>query len=171
MASEMTSPNAPAPAPAPAPRRAIAVRPIEPTDFDAWLPLWSGYNAFYGRAGETALPSAITQTTWQRFLDPAEPMFGLIAIAGEQMVGLAHYLFHRSTTRLEPVCYVQDLFTLPSARGCGVGRTLIDCVGQRAQAQGIYRVYWQTHESNTAGRLLYDRVARHHGFLVYALDV
>jgi GNAT superfamily N-acetyltransferase len=156
---------------APAMRHAIDLRPIESADFDAWLPLWAGYNAFYGRAGETALPQAVTETTWQRFLDPTESVFCLIASHGDRLVGLAHYLFHRSTTRLEPVCYLQDLFTVPSARGGGVGRALIEGVGQKARARGIHRVYWQTHEANAAGRSLYDRVARHHGFLVYALDV
>lgn len=163
-----TKSTAPTP---PAARPTVAVRPVEPADFDAWLPLWAGYNAFYGRVGETALPGAITQMTWQRFFDPTEPVFGLVASVEGQIVGLTHYLFHRSTTRLESVCYLQDLFTLPTARGGGVGRALIEGVGQRARAQGVRRVYWQTHESNAAGRLLYDRIARHHGFLVYALDV
>jgi GNAT superfamily N-acetyltransferase len=152
-------------------RREVAVRPVESTDFDAWLPLWMGYNEFYGRAGENALPCDITQTTWQRFFDPAEPVFGLVATDGAQIFRLTHYLFHRSTTRVEPACYLQDLFTLPASRGRGVGRALIESVGRRARAQGVHRVYWQTHESNAAGRWLYDRVARHHGFLVYALDV
>jgi hypothetical protein len=29
-------------------------------------------------------------------------------------------------------------------------------------------VYWQTHASNAAGRLLYDKVASHDGFIVYS---
>jgi hypothetical protein len=41
----------------------MLVRPIERDDFEAWLPLWDGYNAFYGRAGATALPQAITRPT------------------------------------------------------------------------------------------------------------
>ena len=40
-----------------------------------------------------------------------------------------------------------------------------------AKNTGIQRVYWQTHETNAAGRLLYDKVAKHHGFIVYAHDV
>ena len=47
----------------------FTVRTISKADFDAWLPLWNGYNAFYGRTGATALPMEITQTTWQRFFD------------------------------------------------------------------------------------------------------
>ena len=149
----------------------ILIRAIAPADREAWAPLWDGYNAFYGREGATALAPAITQTTWQRFFDPAEPVFALVAESQGRLLGLAHYLYHRSTTRLEPTCYLQDLYTAPLVRGQGVGRALIEGVYGAAQASGLHRVYWQTHQTNSAGRQLYDRVARHLGFIVYAHDV
>jgi GNAT superfamily N-acetyltransferase len=108
------------------------VRPLLHTDQAAWRPLWDGYNAFYGRAGETALPEDITLTTWQRFFDPAEPVFCMVAEAEGELLGLVHYLFHRSTTMLNATCYLQDLFTRGSARGHGVGRALIQAVYARA---------------------------------------
>jgi GNAT superfamily N-acetyltransferase len=146
----------------------ILVRAVTQADYPAWEPLWDGYNAFYGRKDETALPDEITLTTWQRFLDPAEPVFALVAEREGRIVGLAHYLFHRSTTQIPLTCYLQDLFTLPSERGRGVGRSLIEAVYERAKAAGSKRVYWQTHESNSAGRMLYDKVAQHLGFIVYS---
>lgn len=151
--------------------RDLRVRPIAPSDFAAWLPLWEGYNAFYGRAGATALDPKITQATWQRFFDEGEPVFGLVAAEGDRLLGLTHYLYHRSTTRIELTCYLQDLFTLEAERGRGIGRALIEGVYRAASAAGIRRVYWQTHESNAAGRMFYDEVARHAGFIVYAHDV
>ena len=155
-------------------RTPALIRPLAPSDLPAWRPLWDGYNAFYGRAGATALAEAITASTWQRFFDAAEPvhasMHALVAEDASQLVGLAHYLFHRSTTRIEPVCYLNDLFTAPAQRGRGVGRALINAVVEQARLAGARRVYWQTHESNAAGRLLYDKVAAHHGFIVYAAD-
>ena len=78
----------------------VLIRPIEQTDYAAWLPLWHGYNAFYGREGVTALAEHITQATWQRFFDAPEPVHALVAVDGGVLVGLAHYLFHRSPTRL-----------------------------------------------------------------------
>jgi GNAT superfamily N-acetyltransferase len=146
------------------------VRPVREADFAAWQPLWSGYNAFYGREGGTALAAEITQTTWQRFFAPDEPVFALVAERDGRLLGLAHYLFHRSTTRIEPTCYLQDLFTTTTERGRGVGRSLIEAVYQAASTAGVRRVYWQTHETNAAGRLLYDKVARHAGFIVYGHD-
>lgn len=149
----------------------IAIRPIAQSDYDAWKPLWDGYNAFYGRENETALPHEVTAATWRRFFDPAEPVHALVAERDGALLGLVHYLFHRSTTRIEGVCYLQDLFTAPAARGAGIGRALIRGVYERAQAAGVRRVYWQTHTTNAAGRLLYDKVAQHLGFIVYSHDV
>ena len=149
----------------------FSIRPIAQADRSAWELLWAGYNAFYGRSGATALAPEITQTTWERFFDPAEPVHALVAEHDGAVVGLVHFLFHRSTSRVEPVCYLQDLFTAPQMRGRGVGRALIEGVYARARDAGASRVYWQTRDSNAAGRLLYDKVARHHGFIVYSHDV
>ena len=149
----------------------VRVRPVEQTDLAAWTPLWDDYNAFYGRAGPTALSPAITAVTWDRFFDANEPVFALVAESAGRLVGLTHFLFHRSTTRIEPTCYLQDLFTAPDMRGQGVGRALILGVYQAAKAAGVREVYWQTHETNSAGRLLYDKVARHAGYIVYEQEV
>jgi GNAT superfamily N-acetyltransferase len=147
------------------------IRELHASDYESWQVLWNGYNAFYGRENETALDPRITETTWQRFFSSTEPVFGLVAEAEGKLVGITHYLFHRSTTRIEPTCYLQDLFTLPELRGKGLGRMLINAVYQRARAEGVKRVYWQTHETNLAGRLLYDKVAKHLGSIVYVHDV
>jgi GNAT superfamily N-acetyltransferase len=147
------------------------VRDAAPDDYLAWRPLWDGYNAFYGRVGPTALAESVTETTWQRFLDPSESMFALVAEDGGKLIGLAHYLFHRSMTRVENVCYLSDLFTLPALRGRGIGRLLIEAVFMRARGAGASRVYWQTQESNQAGRMLYDKVAAHRGFIVYTREL
>lgn len=150
----------------------IQVRPLQRTDRAAWQPLWDGYNAFYGRAGDTALPGAVTESTWARFFDAYEPVHGLVAVDEHgNLLGLVHYLFHRSTTRIEPTCYLQDLFTTPNARGRGVGRALIEAVYTAVREAGGKRVYWQTHTANAAARALYDTLARNDGFIVYGLEL
>jgi GNAT superfamily N-acetyltransferase len=147
------------------------IRPVLRSDYPQWRPLWDGYNAFYGRSGPTALPEAITESTWERFFSASEPVHALVAEDDGRMVGLVHYLFHRSTTRLNDVCYLQDLFTAESQRGRGVGRQLILAVYEAARAAGSSRVYWQTQVTNEAGRALYDKVAEHRGFIVYAHEI
>jgi GNAT superfamily N-acetyltransferase len=145
----------------------LTIRPIDPADRAAWAPLWDGYNAFYGRAGPTALAPGITDVLWRRLFDANEPVYALVAEDAGRLLGLAQFLFHRSTTRIEPVCYLQDLFTTPEARGRGVGRALIEGVYARARDAGAQRVYWQTKQDNVTARRLYDQVAEHHGFVVY----
>jgi GNAT superfamily N-acetyltransferase len=135
------------------------------------LPLWDGYNAFYGRQGQTALDLNITQTTWARFLNDNDPVHAFVAEQNGQLIGLVHFIFHRSTTRLNDVCYLQDLYVNQAIRGAGVGRQLIKAVYDAAQTAGSTRVYWQTQYSNTAGRALYDKVAKHLGFIVYSHEL
>ena len=149
----------------------LTIRPIEPGDYVQWRPLWDGYNAFYGRSDKTALPENITVATWARFFNPAEPVHALVAEIAGRLVGVTHFLYHRSTTRLNDVCYLQDLYTDPALRGQGIGRQLIEGVYEAARAAGCTRVYWQTHTGNQAGRLLYDKVANHGGFIVYNHDL
>ena len=143
------------------------IRAIAHEDYDRWLPLWDGYNSFYGRSGPTALPPEVTATTWARFFDADEPVHALVAEQDGKLIGLVHYLFHRTTTTIAPICYLNDLFTSEAARGKGVGRALIEAVYTEARRAGSPRVYWQTHETNTTSQALYNKVAERSGFIVY----
>jgi len=149
----------------------LVIRAVDAKDFDQWLPLWDAYNAFYGRSGPTALDAAVTRVTWARFFAPGEPVHALVAADAGRIVGLAHYLFHRNTLLVHDTCYMQDLFTVPQARGRGVGRALIEAVAERAKVAGSPRLYWHTHETNAAARRLYDAVAQDTGFIVYRMDL
>lgn len=149
----------------------IVVRPAVSEDFDSWLPLWHGYNAFYGRVGATALTDDVTDDRWAAFLSPEVPMWALLAWQGKSVVGLAHYLFHLSTTSLAPSCYMQDLFTMPDSRKAGVGGYLIDAVAAQARRVGCPSLYWQTHRTNRTAMRLYDRVAAKSEFLVYRMPL
>ena len=141
----------------------VVYRPARPSDWDRWLPLWQGYHEFYKNN-----PSAeVTRTTWARFFQPEEPMHAWVAESGEDLLGLVHFIFHRNTWMLNPVCYLQDLFTAPASRGKGVGRGLIEAVYAQARDAGSPRVYWLTHESNAEAMLLYDRIADRSGFVQY----
>jgi len=145
----------------------LIIRELKPDDHAQWLALWEGYNAFYGRDGTTALAPEITEETWRRFFDPDEPMHALVAEQDGELIGLAHFLFHRSTTSIARTCYLQDLFTSEAARGRGVATALVERAADEARAKGSQRLYWQTHETNERARKLYDRIAERSGFIVY----
>ena len=151
----------------PAANTDLLLRDVVPSDFAQWKPLWDGYNAFYGRKDQTALSEEITRRTWSRFFDAYEPMHAVVAEKHGQLIGLVHFIFHRSTITIEPSCYLQDLFTVESARGKGVGHALIQEVYDRAKVSGCSRVYWHTHETNATAMKLYDQVAEKSGFVVY----
>lgn len=141
----------------------LVIRTVRPEDHDAWLPLWEAYNTFY----ENVAPEAVTEATWARFFDAYEPVHALVAEHEGRLVGLVHYIFHRSTWMLGPTCYLQDLFADPSVRGQGVGRALIEGVYAAAREAGSTRVYWLTHETNATAMQLYDRIAERSGFVQY----
>lgn len=146
----------------------LTVRPLAATDRPAWEPLWAGYLDFYG----ASLSFETTETTWSRLMDPAEPMHVLGAFASfddgrDDLIGIVHYIFHRSTWTVGPYCYLQDLFTADAARGRGAGRALIEAVYERARNAGASRVYWLTQEGNATARALYDKLADRPGFIQY----
>jgi GNAT superfamily N-acetyltransferase len=129
--------------------------------------LWKGYQVFY----RIDLPAEVTELTWRRFFDGLEPVHALVAEDGEALIGIVHYLFHRSTWMLGPNCYLQDLFTADAARGRGVAGALIEAVCEAAAAAGASRVYWNTHETNAVARSLYDKVATRSGFIQYRREL
>ena len=147
--------------------QAVTIRPVVPADYEAWLPLWDGYNRFYGRFDATALREDVTAQTWARFFDEDVPLHALVAEHDGKLVGLAHYHFYLSTTLLRDDCYLQDLFTDADCRGQGIGRRLIEAVYDRARERGLARVFWHTQDSNARAQVLYNDVAERSGFIVY----
>jgi GNAT superfamily N-acetyltransferase len=141
----------------------LEIRPLGPADSAGWEPLWAGYLAFY----KASVAPEVTATTWARLMDPAEPMHVLGCFDGPSLIGIVHYIFHRSTWTTGNYCYLQDLFTAEAARGRGAGRKLIEAVYERAREEGASRVYWLTHETNATARALYDKLADRPGFIQY----
>jgi GNAT superfamily N-acetyltransferase len=141
----------------------IQVTPLSEHDFAIWQPLWQGYQDFY----EVQIPQATRLVTWQRILDPAEPVFGALAMADGNALGLVHWIFQRSCWTVEDSCYLQDLYVSPQQRGSGVGRQLIEHVYGQAKAAGSSRVHWLTHETNSTAMQLYDHIAQRSGFVQY----
>jgi len=141
----------------------IAIRPVGEDERQAWDPLWAGYLAFY----KSALTREISDLTWHRFHDPDEQIFALGGYVDGELMGIAHYLFHRSTWAPQRYCYLEDLFVAERARGRGLGRALIEAVYAKAQGANASRVYWLTHSDNAQARMLYDKVADNLGFIQY----
>ena len=142
----------------------VSIRPLEARDKESWLPLWQGYLDFY----ETAVPTEVTETTWQRIVDPAGAVHGFGAFdEGGRLIGIVHYLFHPVTWSISNRCYLEDLFVSHEVRGSGAGRALIEAVYRAADEAGADQVYWLTAQSNTTARQLYDRLGQATPFMKY----
>ena len=143
---------------------AVSIRPLRPTDEADWRRLWTGYLQYY----ETSVSEAVYASTFSRLLgDDPQDFNGLIATVDGQAMGLTHYLFHRHCWKIENVCYLQDLYVDPAARGTGLGRKLIEAVYAAADANGTPAVYWLTQDFNATGRRLYDRIGKLTPFIRY----
>jgi GNAT superfamily N-acetyltransferase len=144
------------------------IRAIVVEDRDAWLPLWAGYQAFY----ERTVSREVTEATWARLTQTGD-VCGFLAFNTEEgtALGLVHYLFHPSTSKLGSNCYLPDLFVVPAARGQRIGRQLIARVTEAARARGAEVLYWQTEEFNGTARRLYERVAKRSPFIRYQLEL
>lgn len=142
----------------------LTIRPLENTDFVGWHQLWTDYLAFY----DTTVPAEVYQVTFDRLCDPDHHrQHALVAVQDGGLVGLVHYIYHPHNWRVEDVCYLQDLYAAPAARGMGVGRALIEAVYAAADDNGTPTVYWLTQDFNTTARQLYDRVATVTPFIKY----
>lgn len=141
----------------------MIIRMAREPDFAQWLPLWRGYQTFY----KTVIADNITAKTWARFLDPAEPMHCAVAEIDGKLVGLVHYIYHRSCWTEGDYVYLQDLFAEKELRGKGIGRALIEHVYAAALQANASRVHWLTQETNTQAMHLYDSIADKSGFVQY----
>jgi GNAT superfamily N-acetyltransferase len=141
----------------------IVTGPLGPGDRARWQELFEGYNTFY----ERTLPPETYDEKWQAFQED-RTVHALCARDGGTLVGITHFFRHPSTSSPD-VCYLQDLFTAPEARGRGVGRALVEAVAEWAKRQDCCRVYWHTSEWNETARRLYDQIAEKTPFVTYRI--
>ena len=141
------------------------IRPALPADEAAWRKLWQGYCDFYS----LTLSDAVTSRTWRRILDPDSGVLCIVAEVDGQVYGFANCVIHENTWELQPVCYLEDLYVLPSARCRGIGKALIEWLRNAMRAEGWTRIYWMTAQDNKAARALYDQFTPADGFVRYVL--
>ncbi|GLX89856.1 N-acetyltransferase [Pseudomonas fragi] len=141
----------------------IQIKPATDADHDVWMPLWQAYLTFY----KTELPADVSQSTWQRFMDPAEPTHLALAWQDDEAVGMVQTVIHRSNWSIGNSCYLQDLYVSPHLRGTGVGRQLIEHVYAQARALECAKVHWLTQKTNATAIRLYERIADRPGFIQF----
>jgi len=141
------------------------IRAALPSDEAAWRELWKGYCDFY----KAQLPEQVTQRTWKRILDPDSQIMCIVAEVEGKVYGFANCVVHENTWETQAVCYLEDLFVAPAARGHGIGKALIEWLRNAMRAEGWSRLYWMTREDNAKARHLYDQFAPADGFVRYVV--
>jgi GNAT superfamily N-acetyltransferase len=143
----------------------VVIRSALPADEEVWQSLWRGYCSFY----DMRMADEVTRRTWTRILDPDSAIMCIVAEVDGQVYGFAHCVVHENTWETQPVCYLQDLYVLPSARGKGIGSALLDWLRNAMRAEGWSRLYWLTREGNVTARRLYDGFAQVDDFVRYVI--
>ena len=141
------------------------IRSALPADEAAWRDLWRGYCDFYA----VRLADAVTDRTWKRILDPDSAILCMVAEVDGQVYGFANCVVHENTWESQPVCYLEDLYVVPAARGHGIGKAMIEWLRNAMRAEGWARLYWVTQHDNANARALYDRFAPTDGFVRYVI--
>lgn len=142
----------------------VTVRPLQRADHAEWRRLWTGYLDFY----EAKVSEEVYTSTWERLFTEGEyEPNGLVAVLDGRLVGLVHYIFHRTCWSTKNTCYLQDLFADPEVRGTGIGRALIEAVYEKADEDDALTVYWMTQHFNETARRLYDRIGKLTPFIKY----
>lgn len=147
----------------------VTVRPIQPSDKDAWVNLWEQYNVFYKRT----IPADVTEANFKRFLDSQDPICCAVATLGDDStpIVIATYYPHPSTASTKPNFYLHDLFVEPACRAGGIGQKLIDFVAERAREADAYQLYWHTQYFNYRAQGLYAKVGERSDFVLWKKDL
>jgi GNAT superfamily N-acetyltransferase len=142
------------------------VRDAEAADHPEWHRMWLANCAHYN----VAIPAAEDRELWRRIMDPDHAVSALVcddSSGNGRLLGFAHYILRPHTFSSRMVCYLEDLWVEPPARGSGLGRKVIETLIARGAERGWRRIYWHTESDNGAARRLYDRVARATDYVRY----
>lgn len=143
----------------------VVIRAALPSDEPVWRKLWRGYVDFYA----ASVPDGVTTRTWNRILDPDSAVMCIVAEVDGQVRGFANCVVHENTWETQPICYLEDLYVAPAARGHGVGQALIEWLRNAMRAEGWARLYWMTQADNAQARRLYDKFSQADGFVRYVI--
>ena len=142
----------------------IAIRPIQSSDYEQWLPLWDGNNM-------GTRDDAVTAQTWARLNDENAPVCGLVAEEEGVILGLVHYILHPTTGALNDVCYMQDVYVDPSQRKGGIAKKLVTHLSAIGAQKGWARLYWLADADNAAAQALYKNIGVKLNFTLHILPL
>jgi GNAT superfamily N-acetyltransferase len=133
---------------------AVEVRPLKEGELQRALPLFAGYQRFYGVEHPD---DERNLEFFGRFIEPSEDGVLLGAFVDGDVVGFACLYWTFSSVSAAEIALMNDLFVAPGHRGTGVGRVLIDAAAAFARRRGCHHLEWFTAIDNDTAQRLYDR--------------
>jgi GNAT superfamily N-acetyltransferase len=124
----------------------MTVRPIRPDDVAAAVGLVRELAEYEKAAHEARLTEE--QLTAALF-GAAPQLFGHVAVAGGEVVGVALWFLNFSTWRGTHGIYLEDLYVQPRHRGAGLGRELLRTLADLCVERGYSRLEWSVLDWNT----------------------
>jgi GNAT superfamily N-acetyltransferase len=131
----------------------MRIETVTAATFELVLPLIAAYQRFY----EAVPDEARNRAHFSQLFDDHTNGIQFVALDDNgKALGFATLYFPLGSVSARVNCLMNDLFTIPQARGKGIGRALILHCLQYAKDYGFTSIYWQTAQSNATAQRLYD---------------
>ena len=129
------------------------IETVTPATFEQVLPLIADYQRFY----QATPDEARNRGHFAKLLDDHNLGAQFVALDHTgQALGFATIYFPLGSVSARVNCLMNDLYTIPEARGQGIGRALILHCLAYAREHGFDSIFWQTAQSNERAQRLYD---------------
>ena len=144
------------------------IRELTKTDFTRWSEMWDEYMQFY----QATYTQEVMENTFNKLLSSDDTIGCYVACNKDgEPVGFLTYIAHFSTWRLNPVCYLNDLYVKKSHRKFGMAKGLLNKLKEKSDEKNWSAVYWLTKPDNKTARQFYDKVAAASDWIMYSINL
>lgn len=131
----------------------IAIIQAEPKHLEVLVPLFDAYRVFYQKPSD---PAGAHQFL-SRLFDRGDSVVYLAQAETEEFVGFTQLYPLYSSTRMQRLWLLNDLYVQPAYRGRGISKKLIDRCKALARATDAAGILLETTKDNEIGNQLYPR--------------
>jgi len=132
-------------------QNAIEIVAATPADVGEAAPLFDAYRQFYGKPADV---EAARRFLFARLSKGESVLF--LARHEDRAVGFVHLYPAFSSVQLQRVWILNDLFVAAEARKLGVGRALMECARELAEATRANCLTLETASDNAPAQRLYE---------------
>ena len=136
-------------------------------DLEILVAMFDAYRMFYERDSDLDGSRAYLTARLER----GEAMVFLALEDSGAALGFALCYSTFSSVAMKPLVMLNDLFTLPLARGQGVGSALIEACANFARLEGALTLRLRTATNNETAQRVYDRAGFKRDAVYYTYDL